>query len=163
MLHDFCMCIPYGIFVAAGGLISLLFGCGQPGLIVTAAGVAQIFLANVSLKRWRSGKGSTLYTLVEAGLCFETLWRWRLQKRNRGTKIKNNVVSLFFTNLLSFSNTGIASAVAYYSWQSYQAGIRRLATGSLFGLSVAAALFFVYNIIAGGNPPRKEEGEKKKE
>ena len=36
-----------------------------------------------------------------------------------------------------------------------QQGVSSLIMGTLLGLSVAMALFLVYNVAAGGNPPRR--------
>ncbi len=66
-LHDFCMCIPYGILVAAGGLLSAIW-YGVPGLYIAAAGLIEIFLSARSLKTWRKGASSTVYTLIEGGI-----------------------------------------------------------------------------------------------
>lgn len=63
-LHDFCMCIPYGFLVAAGGLLSAIW-FGLPGLYVALAGVAEIILSAVSLKTWKKGGSSALFTVVE--------------------------------------------------------------------------------------------------
>jgi hypothetical protein len=121
MLHDFCMCIPLGIIIAAGGLISAIW-TGLPGLYIAAAGVAEVLLAIKSLKAWKNGQSSSLFTVFEAV---------------------------------------IAGAVAWTAYTAFRQGISKWATGSLLGLSATAALFFVYNVAAGGNPPKEEKAEEK--
>ena len=125
-LHDFCMCIPYGIIVAAGGLLSAVW-FGLPGLYIAAAGIAEVVLSTRSLKAWRRRQSSTIYTLLQAA---------------------------------------IASGVAYAAYNSVRQGTAKWASTSLLGLSACASLFFLYNVAAGGNPPKefsKDEGGKAEE
>lgn len=115
------MCIPYGFFIGLGGLVSLFFGGGNTSLIVLCAGIVEIILSNLSLKAWKVGRSSLLFTLLQAG---------------------------------------VASGISWISWQLWQQNItNRIASGGLLGLSVAAALFFIYNVLAGGNPPRRAEAD----
>lgn len=74
-LHDFCMCLPYGALVAAGGLLAKLFGWGQPAVVMMAVGVLQLGLASLSLKVWRQSKSAAPFTLLEAGKCRRLLLR----------------------------------------------------------------------------------------
>ena len=120
VLHDFCMGLPFAVIVAAGGLLSAIFWTGLPGLYIAAAGVAELFLSVKSLKAWKNGQSSSLYTVFEAA---------------------------------------IAGAVAWTALNAFRQGISKWATGSLLGLSASAALFFVYNVLAGGNPPKEEKDE----
>lgn len=66
-LHDFCMCIPYGALLLAGGLAGKLCGWGQPAAVMAVLGAAQVVLSNLSLRAWRAGKATTPITLSEAG------------------------------------------------------------------------------------------------
>ena len=66
-LHDFCMAIPYGALLLAGGLAAKLAGWGQPAAVMAVVGALQVALANLSLKAWRSGKSAAAATLTEAG------------------------------------------------------------------------------------------------
>ncbi|PRW20473.1 FATTY ACID EXPORT chloroplastic-like [Chlorella sorokiniana] len=50
---------------------------------------------------------------------------------------------------------GLAGWLAYYSYRAVQQGVSSLVMGTLLGLSAAMALFLVYNVAAGGNPPRR--------
>ncbi|KAJ9513582.1 hypothetical protein QJQ45_006111 [Haematococcus lacustris] len=54
-------------------------------------------------------------------------------------------------------SAGGAGAAAYASWTvlQTQVGFGLWFSGALAGLSVLAALFCVYNVLAGGNPPRQ--------
>ena len=96
VLHDFCMCIPYGVLLAAGGLLALVFGGGPPALAMTAAGATQVrgrrvdgrargsradvcavaipplaatqvWLSTRSLKAWKAGRSGQRYTVAAAG------------------------------------------------------------------------------------------------
>ena len=120
-LHDFCMCIPYGIVVALGGLIAAAAGSGVPALYIAAAGVAEVVLSNLSLKAWRAGRSSAPLTLLAAG---------------------------------------IAAAVGWTALQAWKEGVSKLATGSLLSFSAAAGAFLLYNVAAGGNPPRGSHAAK---
>jgi hypothetical protein len=40
-------------------------------------------------------------------------------------------------------------------WQQVQAGTHALPSSLLLALSAALALFCLYNVLAGGNPPKK--------
>ena len=66
-LHDFCMAIPYGALLLAGGLAAKLAGWGQPAAVMAVVGALQVVLANLSLKAWRAGKSAAATTLTEAG------------------------------------------------------------------------------------------------
>lgn len=66
-LHDFCMCIPYGLIVAAGGLLSAVW-TGLPGLYIAAAGIAEVLLSAKSLKAWKKGQSSGVFTIFQAAI-----------------------------------------------------------------------------------------------
>ena len=66
-LHDFCMCIPYGALVAAGGLVGKLVGWGQPATVMLVVGGLQLALSYLSLSVWRKARSAAPYTLAEAG------------------------------------------------------------------------------------------------
>jgi hypothetical protein len=53
--------------------------------------------------------------------------------------------------------TGVSIAAAVISWQRLQAGVVVVPSGVAFALSVAMALFATYNMLAGGNPPKREK------
>ncbi|WIA13385.1 hypothetical protein OEZ85_006965 [Tetradesmus obliquus] len=48
---------------------------------------------------------------------------------------------------------GSSGWIAYQMWQRVQASVAPVPSGILLALSAALAVFCVYNIIAGGNPP----------
>jgi len=111
------MTIPYGALVTAGGLVSLFFGASTAGMQVAGAGAVVAASSICSLKSWKAGGTSTLFTLASAGS---------------------------------------AAWVAYNMWQRIQLGLSPVVvSGILLALSGALALFCVYNVIAGGNPPPK--------
>jgi hypothetical protein len=67
------MCIPYGSTVAAGGLLSAIW-TGLPGLYIAAAGVAEVLLSIKSLKAWKKGQSSSLYTVFQAAIAGAVAW-----------------------------------------------------------------------------------------
>jgi hypothetical protein len=73
-LHDFCMLIPYGCALCAGGLVTLLLGAGAPALAAVVAGSACLALAAGSLAAWRAGRPSGPWTLAAAGATAATAW-----------------------------------------------------------------------------------------
>ncbi|KAL4514039.1 hypothetical protein Ndes2437B_g04306 [Nannochloris sp. 'desiccata'] len=73
VLHDFCMCIPYGLIVAAGGLLSATW-TGLPGLYIAAAGIAEVILSTKSLKAWKNGQSSSLFTVFQAAIATGIAW-----------------------------------------------------------------------------------------
>lgn len=52
--------------------------------------------------------------------------------------------------------TGASAYVAYTCWQSLQAGVIPWLSGIVLGLSAALSLFCIYNVLAGGNPPKRK-------
>ncbi|KAL4422629.1 hypothetical protein ABPG75_008826 [Micractinium tetrahymenae] len=50
---------------------------------------------------------------------------------------------------------GLAGWLAYYAWRAVQQRVAPVFMAGLLGLSAAMALFLVYNVAAGGNPPRR--------
>ena len=52
-------------------------------------------------------------------------------------------------------STGLAGWLAYYAARAVQQGVASTAMGCLLGLSAAMALLLLYNLAAGGNPPRR--------
>jgi hypothetical protein len=49
----------------------------------------------------------------------------------------------------------LAAGVTYLCWSNWQAGAARVGSGLLGVLSTALTVFLLYNIAAGGNPPRR--------
>ncbi len=52
-------------------------------------------------------------------------------------------------------HTGVAGYLAFTCWGLYSSGVIPWLTGTLIALSAAMALFALYNVAAGGNPPKK--------
>jgi hypothetical protein len=50
----------------------------------------------------------------------------------------------------------VSGAVGYLSAQVYRQGMARLLSGPLAALSLALTAFLVYNVAAGGNPPKRQ-------
>jgi hypothetical protein len=69
-LHDFCMCIPYGALLLAGGAASLLTGGSKAGAALCLFGAVHALLAALSLRAWKRGASSAPYTLLSAGASF---------------------------------------------------------------------------------------------
>lgn len=67
-LHDFCMTIPYGAIALFSGLVALVFKAPAVGVQLAGAGGVVSICSVLSLKSWKAGGGSTLYTLTSAGV-----------------------------------------------------------------------------------------------
>ena len=52
---------------------------------------------------------------------------------------------------------GVATSLLRMFWVAARRNVRPVATYSLAALSGAMVLFLVYNVAAGGNPPRRSE------
>lgn len=176
------MCIPYGALLLAGGLAGKLCGWGQPAAVMAVLGAAQVVLSNLSLRAWRAGKATTPITLSEAGKRSCAAWcplcsvprlaphlpRWLLVPCLTANLIAFRTAHAPtspssprhhpHTSLLppcSAPPAGLAGWLAYYAYRAVQQGVSRMFMGALLGLSAAMALFLVYNVVAGGNPPRR--------
>eukprot|EP00195_Chlamydomonas_chlamydogama_P016424 CAMPEP_0202902088 /NCGR_PEP_ID=MMETSP1392-20130828/16273_1 /ASSEMBLY_ACC=CAM_ASM_000868 /TAXON_ID=225041 /ORGANISM="Chlamydomonas chlamydogama, Strain SAG 11-48b" /LENGTH=112 /DNA_ID=CAMNT_0049588791 /DNA_START=302 /DNA_END=640 /DNA_ORIENTATION=+ len=110
------MSIPYGAIALVAGAVLFFMGLKDVAPAVAACGLVTSGSSVLSLKQWRQGASSTLYTLVSAGA---------------------------------------AGYAGYLAWTKVQAGQVVWLTGSVAVASAALALFCVYNILAGGNPPKK--------
>ncbi|PSC70132.1 FATTY ACID EXPORT chloroplastic-like [Micractinium conductrix] len=55
----------------------------------------------------------------------------------------------------TLAEAGLAGWLAYYAARAVQQGVASTAMGCLLGLSAAMALLLLYNLAAGGNPPRR--------
>lgn len=59
------------------------------------------------------------------------------------------------STIYTLLEAAIASGVAYAAWNAVRQGTAKWASMLLLGLSVVASLFFLYNVAAGGNPPKE--------
>nr|AFK48282.1 unknown [Lotus japonicus] len=75
-IHDFCLGIPFGGFVLAGGIIGFLFS-RSPATLSNGVlyGGALLFLSTVSLKVWKQGKSSLPFILGQAALSGILIWK----------------------------------------------------------------------------------------
>lgn len=116
-LHDFCMTIPYGTVSFCGGIVAYFLGATDIGAKVAAAGLVVCITSFLSLKTWKAGNSSLLFTATSGG---------------------------------------VAGATSWVMYQRMKQGVgNALATKGLLALSGALVLFCLYNIFAGGNPPKK--------
>ena len=61
-IHDFCLGIPYGIFLAAGGLLwFIISGATSAIRFGVLLGSALLYLSVTSLKKWKKGESSMAY------------------------------------------------------------------------------------------------------
>ncbi|KAI0501739.1 hypothetical protein KFK09_016684 [Dendrobium nobile] len=67
-LHDFCLGIPYGGFLFAGGLFGFLFSRNPVSLTTSLLGAGILVLAAISLKVWRKGLSSSPFMLGQAAI-----------------------------------------------------------------------------------------------
>jgi len=68
-----------------------------------------------------------------------------------------------FSQLLQSAAAGIALAITVTMWQKATTGLAAFLTKALSGVSGLMLLFLVYNVLAGGNPPKKNESAEKEE
>lgn len=86
VLHDFCMTIPYSILIVIAGLISIPFGAGWKGAILTSVGALELAVSTKSLSSFQAEKKSTPYTATSA--CELGLSSWK-----RGSHSSSSVSS----------------------------------------------------------------------
>jgi hypothetical protein len=68
-IHDFCLGIPYGIFLAAGGLLwFIISGATSAIRFGVLLGSALLFLSVTSLKKWKRGESSIRYIQGQAAI-----------------------------------------------------------------------------------------------
>mmetsp|Transcript_26621 Transcript_26621/g.36751 ORF Transcript_26621/g.36751 Transcript_26621/m.36751 type:complete len:207 (+) Transcript_26621:57-677(+) len=117
-MHDFCLTIPYGIFLLLGGVVGGIAAGSMKSLMMGGGGGAMLTaLGFLSLRTWKSGKSCTPYTL--GSLLFSGMMTYMMGKRFMMTK--------------AIFPAGVIAAV-----------------------SGVMALFYIYNLIAGGNPAPKK-------
>ena len=102
-LHDFCMCIPYGIITSVLGFISFVRWGGASNVIVVLVGLAQLVLSKSSLKKWKSGESSVVMTAGSLCLAFLLAWRSWIALDMSGNSfmrilslLLHSIASLFF-------------------------------------------------------------------
>jgi hypothetical protein len=49
----------------------------------------------------------------------------------------------------------VAGGMGYVGWEGWRQGVGKIASGCLAVVSVVVAVVLVYNVSAGGNPPKK--------
>lgn len=68
-IHDFCLGIPYGIFLAAGGLLWFILSGGTSALrFGVLLGSGLLYLSVTSLKKWKNGESSMTYIQGQAAI-----------------------------------------------------------------------------------------------
>lgn len=67
VLHDFCMCIPYGALLLVAGLALLATGGSAAGGALCLFGGVHTLLAMASLRAWKRGATSAPFTALSAG------------------------------------------------------------------------------------------------
>ncbi|WOL06393.1 protein FATTY ACID EXPORT 1, chloroplastic-like [Canna indica] len=71
-IHDFCLGIPFGGFIFAGGLLGFIFSRNPTGIM---SGGAILALSVFSLKVWRTGRSSLPFILGQAAIAAALLWK----------------------------------------------------------------------------------------
>lgn len=66
MLHDFCMQIPYGMFIVISGIVLGVRGPLAAGVLLGLVGMAVLLCARASLRAWKLGRPSTTYTVLSS-------------------------------------------------------------------------------------------------
>lgn len=131
-LHDFCMTIPY----SAIGLV---------------ASIALYFLGSSVL---RISEALPLFGLCSIIVGLASAFSLSLWKKGQ--------VGTGLTSIITMVSGGASSYIAYHSWICLKLKSVALSTPilcilwPLLILSSSLSLFAFYNVIAGGNPPRKK-------
>lgn len=169
VLHDFCVVFPASAFFLGIGSLGLLLGGARTAAATAAVGAVQFILSRQSLQCWRAGTGSQVYTLAEAGewergaaLCQTISESFRLLLHKSGACVSlvawlgsvhdpSALTCLAFCLFAAFS-----ILVAYLTYQGWQQGMSKVFVAPTFMVSSLVALFLLYNVLAGGNPPPKK-------
>lgn len=116
-MHDFCLTIPYGFVVAAGGIVGGLVAGSMKSLMMGGgSGAILMVLGFLSLFGWKQGKSSTPITVVSLGL---------------------------------------ASMLTFVMGKRFLIAYKFMPAGLIMGMSGFMVLFYLYNMLSGGNPPNK--------
>eukprot|EP00740_Mantoniella_antarctica_P019909 CAMPEP_0198681434 /NCGR_PEP_ID=MMETSP1468-20131203/6793_1 /TAXON_ID=1461545 /ORGANISM="Mantoniella sp, Strain CCMP1436" /LENGTH=274 /DNA_ID=CAMNT_0044423123 /DNA_START=26 /DNA_END=850 /DNA_ORIENTATION=- len=117
-MHDFCFTLPWGLFVALGGLAGFLIAGSTKSLIFGGGfGALLMGLGVLSLKKWKAGGSSLVYTV---------------------------------------SSLLISTALAVVMGKKWLAGGSFIPSGLIAVGAVLMDLFYVHNMLTGGNPPRSK-------
>ncbi|GFR51761.1 hypothetical protein Agub_g14213 [Astrephomene gubernaculifera] len=66
VLHDFCMCIPYGALAVVAGVALFFLKFTNIAGTAIVAGATSLAASYLSLQEWKNGGSSTTYTLTSA-------------------------------------------------------------------------------------------------
>lgn len=124
VLHDFCMQIPYGFFIVLSGIVLGIRGPVAAGILLGFVGMAVLLCARASVSAWKLGRPSTAYTVMSTMATSYLTWVFGLKFKMMVTKADAWGPLLFTPPFL------------------------------LLLLSVAITIFQIYNVWAGGNPPK---------
>jgi hypothetical protein len=76
-IHDFCLGIPYGIFLAGGGLLwFIISGATSAIRFGVLLGSALLYLSVTSLKKWKRGESSMSYIQGQAAITAFIFFRY---------------------------------------------------------------------------------------
>ena len=75
-LHDFCMSIPYGCIVVLTGIAVAYMKPLAAGILLIASGLGVLVSSNISLKRWKQGKDTSVSTGVNLFIAGYHTWLW---------------------------------------------------------------------------------------
>ncbi len=134
------MTLPYGALAVVAAAALAMLGAREAAVKVAVGGVVVAAAAVLSLKQWRNDNKSTPVTLLSAG----------------NMPSAHPYGSIFLAAQPSVHLVGAAGYVGYSCWGFLQSGIVPWLTGSIAALSGALALFSLYNVAAGGNPPKRK-------
>lgn len=158
VLHDFCMVLPAGGLLLAAGVAGLLAGSGRGAAVVAWGGVAELLLAAMSLKAWKKGRRSV-------GAAITSLQTGALRKSNR--RVVNMACAMLHALqqrvTLSPRHSIVAGIAAFLSLRLYRVFLSsakpaaRIVHGVLLAIAGSLLVFLVYNLLAGGNPPKRAQ------
>jgi len=95
-----------------------------------------------------AGNGSTALCVAGAGVAEVALSNLSLKAWRQGQS----------ATLFTLLSAAIAGIMGWMAWKGLQQGILPYLSGFLLALSAAVAIFLVYNVLAGGNPPPQKKG-----
>ncbi|KAE8813947.1 hypothetical protein D1007_08865 [Hordeum vulgare] len=143
-IHDFCFGIPFGGLLFCMGLLGYFFSRSTVSLVLgVAPGLATLFLSTLSLNFWRSGRSSFLFILGQAAISAVLAWKYS------HAYLLVSTVDVPFLWIISFRDTELIIISVLQT-------NRILPWGFYASLSTAMACFYVYVLLAGGNPPPKK-------
>jgi hypothetical protein len=81
LLHDFCMQIPFSVFIFFWGVKLAIFTHAAVGMLHIVAGLILAACAGYSLNRWKRGLVANMSSLISATMSTYLAWVWGVHLR----------------------------------------------------------------------------------